>query len=231
MQRFIFILLLIGYLLSTPLSAQLRLTIDGGISIGSFDQKPVLPASILSAFGLNNSFTEKIAPLGSNYVGLGMAHYPSGKVWGWSARLQYTQRGYRYVIESASSSRDTRSHSYTSFIDGMAQLTRTVAGKLRINAGPYFSLAVRDNKYPGLNLNGPDYSPSTPVDYGFNAGISYPFERLSITVNYQRSLLRYSFAALDTAFNNANGSSNAVVIAETPRIGAIRLGLEFAIWE
>lgn len=130
-------------LAQTTLSAQLRLTIDGGIAIANFDQKPILPASTRIVFGLSDGQTESFEPLESGFIGLGMAHQPWDKNWGWSTRLQFMKRGYLYMIEAdpgVPTSRGRRVHSYTSFIDGMAQLTRTVAGKLRVNAGPYFSV-------------------------------------------------------------------------------------------
>ncbi len=234
MQQFIFTLLLIWPLAPHALSAQLRLTVDGGITVASFNEKPVLPSSTPAIFGLTDEQTYEIEPLESGYLGLGLAHQRSISSWGWSTRLQYMKRGYRFVIDSApigSSRSGVPAQSYVSFIDLMAQATRTLFGKIRINAGPYLSFAFHDRKYPTLNLNGPDTVPYTRTDYGVNAGVSYPFGRLSITANYQLGLRRHDFTSLNEAYIMASGTSTAVVLKKNPRISAVRVGLAYDIWE
>jgi hypothetical protein len=219
---------------SSSLSAQLQLTVDGGFAIATFDKNPVLPAETRAVFELDDNDTEKIEPLEGGYVGLGLAYQPIDKAWGWSTRLQYMKRGYRYRVERntpTSFQRINRAFSYTTFIDLMAQATTRISGKLKLNAGPYFSMATNDYKSFRLNLNDPDNAPNTRTDFGINAGLSYPFGRLSIMVNYQQSLRRYDFTSLNEAYIQASGLADAVVLDKTPRISALRLGLAYAIWE
>ena len=236
MHRFLLaaILLLALGIVSHSLSAQLRLTIGGGFAAATFDKNPVLPADTRVVFELDDDDTEKIDPLEGGYIGLGLAYQPLEKAWGWSTRLQYMKRGYRYKVESsnpASFQGANRAYSYTTFIDLMAQATTCIDKKLRLNVGPFVSLAIYDYKNSQFNLNGPDTSPDTRTDYGINAGLRYPFGRLSITANYQQSLRRYNFSSLNAAYSNASGLSDAIVFNKTPRISVLRLGLEYAIWE
>ncbi|TXF91203.1 PorT family protein [Neolewinella aurantiaca] len=210
------------------LCAQLRLTIDGGVAVANFDHKPVLPSSTQQIFGLTDGQSATLEPLESGYVGIAMAHHPQGKPWGWSTRLQFMKRGYRFVISGDPSNSDTSlAHSYTSFIDGMAQITTTISGRLSINAGPYLSLALREERLSGPPRN----RPGTGTDYGLNAGLSYRFGRIGVTVNYQQSLRQYLTIEVDEAFITASGLSDYVAIQRKLHISALRIGLEYAIWE
>ncbi|MFK8164278.1 MAG: outer membrane beta-barrel protein [Lewinella sp.] len=236
MHRFLLVttFLLVFGISSHALSAQLRLTVDGGFAFATFNKKPVLPADTRVAFVLDADDNENIDPLEGGYVALGLAHQPSNKAWGWSTRLQYMKRGYRYQIERNSPNSFQaidRAYSYTSFIDLFVLATTSINGKLRLNTGPFISLAISDNKVPFYNLNDPETSPDTRTDYGINAGLRYPFGRLSITANYQLSLRRYSFSSLNNAYSFAAGQPGLIALEKTPQISALRLGLEYAIWE
>lgn len=234
MKRLTFLLLLISQAMPHCISAQLRLTVDGGFAVASFNKKPVLPASTQAIFGLADDQTYRIEPVESGYVALGMAHQRSVDSWGWSTRLQYMKRGYIFLLDpspTGSPRSGSPAQSYVSFIDLMAQATKTIFGKIQVNAGPYLSFAFHDLKNPTLNLNGPDTVPYTKTDYGINAGISYPFGRLSVTADYQLGLRRHNTASLNEAYIRASGISSATVLTTNPRISALRLGLEYAIWE
>ena len=100
MLRVYTLLLLACIFLPGTISAQLRLTLEGGIAVADFDREPLLPAATRTVFGLADSQTEHFDPLESGYIGLGMAHHPADKPWGLILGLDEYTPGNKLKLDS-----------------------------------------------------------------------------------------------------------------------------------
>lgn len=201
----------------THLSAQITLAADVGVSIAGYNHSLELSGPTIAS-----DQGDYLGAYNSPTLAFEIDYSPATSRSSWGLRLQYSERGYRHLIQfdNGQTVEGPLNYSRVDYIDLITRFTHRYSRVFSNSFGPYISLGLQEEGTPVINER---ERLTTTFDYGINLETRVTLDRVFFYAAYQRSFRKYDYSAATDGGRQPHGS--AFNIANPSPISAFRLGV------